>query len=759
MIDTESIHCTGCSACMNICPEQAITMIPDREGFATPYINHNQCTQCGECDSCCPIKGTVFHAAPLYCFAGWAKDPAQVKKSSSGGIFPILAEHIFVRNGYVAGAAIDESFSVRHELAKNQKQLSALRFSKYVQSDTGNIFSKIKDLLQSGKKILFSGTPCQVAGLNNFLNTDDPNFLTVEILCKGVASPGFFKRYIKDLENENIAKVSFRDKKFPWKDSYYNFSLQDKQGKPLSEQNAWDNPFYRAYLKDGLSRKSCSQCKFTDIRRCADITLGDFDHHNKEVRNDCGTSLILLNSPKGSDLLPFMEKMATLHRYSIEEARAYNRPLSSPAAASAERPALFQAYRNKNNLNNWLEKHMFHVGIFGLTRGDNVGTLLHTYALFKAVNDLGYQAEVINFFNVKPPKDPVLAAFRHNWLNLTPYCPTRRDLQQINYRMKRILVGSDVLWWKMRMDDVSANMLDWAWGDEKSLACYASSFGAETYEGSLDKDAAQKLLHRFDAISVREDSGLNICRDFGVEATHVLDPTLLHEADTYEAIINQDCRIKLPPDKYILVVNYHRNNSAAVDNGILDHLFDSKYEIVNGITDEFGQTRSVGTLLNLVKNAAYVITDSYHFTIFSLIFHKPFLSLMPPDYMDAPARIPSLLKQLGVKNRICGLLEDINEEWLDMPIDYETCDSRLKVEREKSMGFLKKALKMPLVKKEKITDPQLLKNMSPKLEYLVEEACDAADNAALDALDHGIRQNDMQEILKLTKKIRNVISS
>lgn len=744
---------------MNICPEKAITMVTDDEGFTTPHINHDKCTQCGECEKCCPVNETIFHTAPLYCFAGWAKDPGQVEKSTSGGIFPVLADYFFDNGGYVAGAAMGRDFRVSHKLAQNSEQLSAFRFSKYVQSDTGSIFSKIEDLLKNGEKVLFSGTPCQISGLNNFLKTGYPNLLTVEVLCKGVASPGFFRRYIESLENNKIAAVSFRDKKYPWKDSYYNFALQDKQGNTLSEQNAWNNPFYRAYLNDGLSRKSCSRCKYADISRCADITLGDFDHHNSELRNDRGTSLILLNSQKGADFLPLLERETTLCAYSIDEARAYNRPLSAPAPAAADRPALFKAYRNKENLSIWLEKHMFHVGIFGLTRGDNVGTLLHTYALFKAVNDLGYRAEVINFFNVKPPKDPVLEAFRHNWLDLTPYCPTRRDLQQINYRMKRILVGSDVLWWRMRMDDVSANMLDWVWGQEKSLASYASSFGAETYEGNLDKNAAEKLLQRFDSISVREDSGIDICREFGVEATHVLDPTLLHEADTYEAIINKDCRIRQHPDKYIFVVCYHRNNSADVANGKLSHLFNGQYEIINGITDEFGQTRSIGTLLELVKNAAYIITDSYHFTIFSLIFHKQFLSLMPPDYMDAPARIPSLLRQLGIKDRICSLLEDINEVWLEMPIDYKTCDNRLKEEREKSMTFLKKALETPLKNKEKIADPQLLKNMSPRLEYLVEEACEAAENAALDALDHGIRQDDMRELLELTKKIRNIISS
>ena len=190
--------CTGCGACYNICPVQCINMEADEEGFDYPFIELDKCIDCRKCQSVCPmINSAKFHdETELTVYACWNKDESVRYNSSSGGVFTALAEAIIEDDGVAYGAAYDESMIVRHIAIDNKHDVKKLRGSKYVQSDIGRTYSDIKTKLVEGKKVLFSGTPCQVAGLKNFIGEKSGNLITCDILCKGVSSPGLFNKYV-----------------------------------------------------------------------------------------------------------------------------------------------------------------------------------------------------------------------------------------------------------------------------------------------------------------------------------------------------------------------------------------------------------------------------------------------------------------------------------------------------------------------------------------------------------------------------------
>ncbi|MDR2431601.1 MAG: Coenzyme F420 hydrogenase/dehydrogenase, beta subunit C-terminal domain, partial [Candidatus Margulisbacteria bacterium] len=212
-------NCTGCSACFSVCPENAIKMLSNNEGFLYPQINAKKCTDCALCAKICPALGRNFspeHFAEPQTFVAYAGDNIR-RQSSSGGIFGALALSVLKRGGYVCGAAFNAKWYVKHLIIDNQKDLPKLQRSKYVQSEIGNIYKELKKLLIKDKKVLFAGTPCQVAGLYACLQKDYENLWTVDLICHGVPSPRVFAEYLTEITNgEKILSVNFRDKRLSW---------------------------------------------------------------------------------------------------------------------------------------------------------------------------------------------------------------------------------------------------------------------------------------------------------------------------------------------------------------------------------------------------------------------------------------------------------------------------------------------------------------------------------------------------------------
>ena len=308
----EKYKCNGCTACHNICPQNCITMQTDDEGFAYPLIDKTKCTNCGLCTKICPIlsKKTYPQIQSLKAFAAINNDEKIRLQSTSGGVFSALAEYVLNQGGVVFGAGFDQNFVVRHMACENLQDLAGLRMSKYVQSDLGNTFNHVKKLLQEGRLVYFSGTPCQVAGLKSFLLRDYDNLITQDVICHGVPSPLVWAKYLAYKTNGiRPANVSFRDKTTGWRNSSFKIECNENtyQTKRLGD------PFMKMFAFNKILRPSCHKCHFKGDGHVADITLADFwgkamKQYAQQFDDNKGCSLVISRTQKGENLITNLAK-------------------------------------------------------------------------------------------------------------------------------------------------------------------------------------------------------------------------------------------------------------------------------------------------------------------------------------------------------------------------------------------------------------------------------------------------------------------
>ena len=299
---TERQNCCGCSACASACPKHCITMRPDSEGFLYPEVDMDSCIDCGLCEKVCNELHPFEKQEPLKVLAAINKDETVRLKSSSGGIFHILASRIIAEGGVVFGARFDEDWQVVIDYAEDMKGIEAFMGSKYVQARIGNAYKDAKRFLAEGRKVLFSGTPCQVAGLHQFLLKPYDNLLTVDFVCHGTPSPKVWGMYLEEVAGaqKNVRRIEFRNKKNGWKN--YSFHLEHDKGELLSSYK--QNPYMTAFLEDLILRPSCYGCKAKGGGSRSDITIADFwgiDSVFPDMNDDKGTGLVFINTPKGRD--------------------------------------------------------------------------------------------------------------------------------------------------------------------------------------------------------------------------------------------------------------------------------------------------------------------------------------------------------------------------------------------------------------------------------------------------------------------------
>lgn len=303
----DKAKCVGCHACYNCCPLNCITMEDDNEGFMYPRVDQNVCINCKKCEKVCPViqKPTlgVFSEAS---FAAYSKNEQIRKCSSSGGVFSVLAQIVLKHNGVVFGAAFDNQFQVHHIRVESVKDLEKLRGSKYVQSRIEKTFKDAKEILESGREVYFSGTPCQIDGFKNYLGREYEKLITQDIICHGVPAPYVWDKYLDSVRNNinsEITQISFRDKLLGWRK--YSVRIEGANGK-VEMSTFLDNPMMRAYLRDMCLRPSCYDCPSKGVKRSSDITLADFWNVSDfidDFDDDRGTDLIICHSSKGMKLL------------------------------------------------------------------------------------------------------------------------------------------------------------------------------------------------------------------------------------------------------------------------------------------------------------------------------------------------------------------------------------------------------------------------------------------------------------------------
>ena len=344
----EKNKCCGCHACFNICPKKAIKMKKDENGFKYPIIDKKKCVDCKLCEKVCPVLKSTIVSNDIFAYACYNKNEFERLNSSSGGIFILIAKAIINKNGVVYGASLDENFDVKHIKVDTEANLAKLMGSKYVQSDIGTTFSEIKKILQDGKIVLFTGTPCQIEGLKSFLIKDYINLYTQDIICHGVPSPLVWEKYKEYRKNEDKSlpkSISFRNKDNGWLSFNMKFVYNNKEYK--ASQNT--DLYMQAFLKNISLRDSCYNCHFKKINRVSDITLADYwgiQNIDKNMFDNKGTSLVIINSNKGKELFELIKNDINFISTDLNEALKYNTAMTESVKSSKNREEFF---RNINN--------------------------------------------------------------------------------------------------------------------------------------------------------------------------------------------------------------------------------------------------------------------------------------------------------------------------------------------------------------------------------------------------------------------------
>lgn len=338
----DKADCCGCGACFNICPKKAILLREDESGFLYPEIDEAVCIGCGRCKNVCAFQNNEVVNNPLKIFAAVAKDRNMVEKSASGGIFAALARYTIEAGGIVFGAAFQKDWSVHHTEIDRLDQLYRLQGSKYVQSNTDKTFLQVKNYLETGREVLYSGTPCQIAGLYGFLGKDYENLITVDIICHGVPSNRMFQEYIRTLESKYGGKAvdfSFRDKEIGW--GINGSVVIEKHGSRYRKKLWQSASSYLYYFSKGwIYRKNCYKCKYACTHRPADLTLGDYwgieKAHPELLGNgrwdeSRGISVVIANNQRGIQVLQDIRDTVEMKKSTIELASMKNAQLKHPS--------------------------------------------------------------------------------------------------------------------------------------------------------------------------------------------------------------------------------------------------------------------------------------------------------------------------------------------------------------------------------------------------------------------------------------------
>ncbi|MCR1840685.1 Coenzyme F420 hydrogenase/dehydrogenase, beta subunit C-terminal domain [Murimonas intestini] len=346
--------CTGCKACGDICPKEAISFPIDAEGFWHPIIDEDKCIKCNLCEKACPALSTSMfengsRKVPST-YKVYHKDKNVRYNSTSGALYYALAESFVENRDYIAGCVYDDDYKgAHHEVGNTVESLQKIMRSKYFQSDTAGVYKTIKKLLQKSERVLFCGTGCQVAGLYGFLGKDYPGLYTVELICRGVNSPLAFSSYMDELEKKfgsEIQEVHLKNKSHGW--TNLGTLVKFKNGESYYKDRYHD-PWVNAYIVGNLYiRPCCEHCKYKSFPRVADITIGDFWglKFSKEEQK-LGVSVALVNTPKGDELMSTSKNFMEVEERSLDEAAKGNPALQSTVKMNPDRNEFFKRIKNE----------------------------------------------------------------------------------------------------------------------------------------------------------------------------------------------------------------------------------------------------------------------------------------------------------------------------------------------------------------------------------------------------------------------------
>lgn len=370
--------CCGCAACMNICPKKAITMRADGKGFVYPDIDQQLCIECGKCKRVCAFQNVSYNESLKGTYAAVSTN-TDVRESASGGLFASFAKAVLEDNGVVYGCAMiyeNEKLQPKHICVTCIEELALLKGSKYVQSDIGYIYQDVRNRLKTGVTVLFSGTPCQIAGLRGFLEKEYKNLFTIDIICHGVPSVQFFQDYISYAEKKigkKIVDFRFRDKHSGWK-LYGRMSCKNSDG--TVEQCYFEpeeSSYYQMFLNSYTYRENCYFCPYACDNRQGDITIGDYwcidlVHPEMLIENGGvldekqGISCMIINDSRGKEMLKRYGHKVLAITSSYENAARYNAQLKKSSILKKERTKALDLYsKGYNKLERWYQRKLFFI--------------------------------------------------------------------------------------------------------------------------------------------------------------------------------------------------------------------------------------------------------------------------------------------------------------------------------------------------------------------------------------------------------------
>ena len=346
----DKLNCTGCASCYQSCPHSAISMIPDEEGFLQPVIDNNKCVECGLCMKKCPVLTPVSKSIEnqtAYALINYKERTI----SSSGGAFSAFAHYVIDNGGVVFGATMDNKLQVKHIAIEDENSLSLLRGSKYIQSKIGDCYKQAKVFLQDGRLVLFTGTPCQIAGLYAFLGKKryEDKLITIDLICHGVPSQGAFDAYIKKLKNmPSLRDQNITDFRFRKLDSWSIIPAIELSTKKWKMLSLVENAYMSAFFQGLTFRESCFRCKYCSTQRVGTFTIADFwgiGRHGKKFKKNvsCGVSLVIDNRNKMEIFYNAFKDNVYIEKRSIQEAIAEQSNLKKPIERKKERDVAVKA--------------------------------------------------------------------------------------------------------------------------------------------------------------------------------------------------------------------------------------------------------------------------------------------------------------------------------------------------------------------------------------------------------------------------------
>ena len=716
-------RCTGCAACANICPAGAINMKYDEEGFVFPIIDTKKCVNCGKCLQICPAVSFSFsNDSEPSCYAVWAADKVR-KVSSSGGIFTVLATYFLKKGGIVFGAEWSPDYrTVRHTYITKISELDRLRRSKYLQSEIGTSYSDCKRFLNEGKTVLFTGTPCQIAGLTNFLEKHYDNLYTIDIVCHSVPSRKAYLAYVADREKEassHMTSINFRDKKkYGWRPSIL---MTFENGKTYTNKIG-SCTFYRGFIRGIINRKSCASCKFASIPRPGDLTLADFwgiQKYNADYDDCQGTSCLLVNNDRFNSIFKKI-KFRLFENVPLQFAKDNNGQLVYPLKSHPGRQYFFDSLDNIGYdaaiRKTWSEynppakptvpKFEYDFGIVGWWYGTNYGSSFTYYALHSILQDMGYRVLMIDQPLPYPdapsaPRETISRKFAKKHYTISDRYPFK-ELRTLNRKCKAFILGSDQIFNSQCIcGEEPFYLLDFVADDKKKIA-FATSFGhSKLLMPQNERQLFSYRLSRFNYLSVRELDGVDCCRTLGLKATFCLDPVFLCDNKHYLELAAQSDKtetgyilmyiLDVSPDirRLVLFLQSALKKKVLV---ILDGQsnYTENFRTLD-LPDNIANIQAIEDWHYYFANADMIVTDSFHGTCLAIIHRKNFFTLI--NKRRGVARLNTLRQVLGIDDRIFSTPQKLIEnDIIYQNIDYGQIVTKLENEKQHSLLWLKTAL-------------------------------------------------------------------